>query len=258
MDWSEYYAEIAKKHGLNPENGGVSQKLYDYAKTIIPGGTQLLSKRPEMFAPNQWPAYFSKASGCETYDLDGKRYYDMATNGIGACLLGFCDPDVTEAVVACVQSGSMCTLNCPEEVALADLLCDIHPWAQQVRFARTGGESVAVALRIARATTGRSIVAVCGYHGWHDWYLAANLSQDDSLDGHLLPGLHPEGVPSELTGTAVTFRSNDKQRFKEIIEKYGDKLAAVVMEPARYNDPEPGFLDFVKQGAHSCGALPAR
>jgi len=255
MDWSDYYLKVSGGAGLESEKGSISQKLYDYAKGRIPGGTQLLSKRPEMFAPDQWPAYFSKAFGCETYDLDGNHYYDMTTNGIGACLLGFCDPDVTEAVVRCVQTGSMCTLNGPEEVELADLLCEIHPWAEQVRFARTGGEAVAVALRIARATTGRSMVAVCGYHGWHDWYLAANLGEGDPLDGHLLPGLDPEGVPRELRGTTVTFRSNDWDRFRGIIEQYGSRLAAVVMEPARYNDPEPGFLEYVRQGAHKCGAL---
>ena len=100
---------------------------------------------------------------------------------------------------------------------MADRLCEIHPWAQQARFARTGGETASVAVRIARATTKRSIVAVCGYHGWHDWYLAANLADDHGLDGHLLPGLNPLGVPKELKGTALTFRYNDKQQFEKIV-----------------------------------------
>lgn len=149
----------------------------------------------------------------------------------------------------------MCSLNPPEEVELADLLCEIHPWAEQVRFARCGGEAMAVAVRIARATTDRSIVAVCGYHGWHDWYLAANLGKDDSLRGHLLPGLEPLGVPVELRGTTVAFKCNNREEYQAIIDRYEDRLAAVVMEPCRYNDPDPGFLDFVRDGAHSCGAL---
>ena len=164
----------------------LTQATYTRAKAIIPGGTQLLSKRPEMMAPNLWPAYFSKASGCEIWDLDGNHYYDMSTNGIGSCLLGFCDPDVNEAVKKRIDLGSMCTLNAPEEVELAELLCSIHPWAEQARFARTGGETAAVAVRIARATTGRSVIAICGYHGWQDWYLAANLGENDALRGHLL------------------------------------------------------------------------
>ena len=142
-----------------------TQDLYKHAKKRIPGGVQLLSKSPEQFAPGQWPAYYSKAQGCEVWDLDGNHYYDMTTNGIGACLLGFADPDVTKAVVECVQNGSMCTLNSPNEVKLADKLCEIHPWAESVRFARTGGETCAVAIRIARATTSRDLVLICSYHG---------------------------------------------------------------------------------------------
>jgi len=215
----------------------------------------LLSKRPEMMAPDCWPAYFREARGCEVWDLDGRRYYDMSTNGIGSCLLGFRDPDVTRAVVRRVNFGSMSTLNPPEEVHLADRLCEIHPWAEQVRFARTGGEIATVAVRIARAATGRSVIAVCGYHGWHDWYLAANLGHDDSLRGHLLPGLEPLGVPSELRSTTCTFPYNDREALGKIVDMHGSRLAAVIMEPCRYRDPEPGFLEFVRDTAHKAGAL---
>ncbi len=232
-----------------------TQELYKKAKKIIPGGTQLLSKRPEMFAPEQWPAYFTKASGCEVWDLDGKHYFDMSTNGIGACLLGFSDYDVNDAVKKRIDLGNMCTLNPPEEVELAELLCDIHPWAQQVRFVRSGGETATIAIRIARATTDRSVVAVCGYHGWHDWYLAVNLGEEDRLRGHLLPGLIPFGVPVELRKTAYAFEYNDIKGFQTIIDNVGDKLAAVIMEPCRHNDPEPGFLEYVKEKTHKCGAL---
>ncbi len=232
-----------------------TQKLYVNAKKRIPGGTQLLSKRPELMAPGQWPAYFREARGCEVTDIDGKRYLDMSMNGIGSCLLGYRDPDVTRAVRRRLELGAMSTLNPPEEVELADLLCDIHPWAEQVRFARCGGEACAMAVRIARATTDRSVVAVCGYSGWHDWYLAANLGESDALRGHLLPGLAPLGVPRELRGTAVTFSYNDANEFQEILDRYGDRLAAVIMEPCRSSDPAPGFLESVRDGAHDVGAL---
>ena len=232
-----------------------SQQLYRYAKTRIPGGTQLVSKSPERFAPNVWPAYFREARGCETWDLDGRHYYDMSTNGIGACLLGFRDPEVTEAVQQRISLGSMSSLNSPEEVELADLLCELHPWAHQVRYARSGGEIAAVAVRIARATTRRSLIAVCGYHGWHDWYLAANLGESDALNGHLLPGLNPHGVPSELRGTTLTFRYNHYEDLEQVLAKHGDQLAAVIMEPARHHDPEKGFLESVQAGARQHGAL---
>ena len=232
-----------------------TQALYQHAKQRIPGGTQLLSKRPEMFAPDVWPAYYREARGCEVWDLDGRHYFDMTHNGVGSCLLGYADPDVTRAVTDRIQRGSMCTLNSPEEVKLADALCEIHPWAEQVRFARCGGEACAVAVRIARATTDRSVVAICGYHGWQDWYLAANLGAEDALRGHLLPGLAPLGVPRELRGTALTFTYGDRAGFEAILAEQGDRLAAVIMEPCRYRDPEPGYLDYIRDRAHQHGAL---
>ncbi len=232
-----------------------AQSLYNHAKQRIPGGTQLLSKRPEQYAPDQWPNYFTRAKGCEVWDVDGKHYYDMTTNGIGACMLGFADPDVTEAVVTRIQNGSMSTLNPPEEVELADKLCEIHPWASKVRFARTGGETCAVAVRIARATTKRDLVAICGYHGWSDWYLAANLGNDSRLDGQLLPGLKPAGVPGALRNTSLTFNYENKAEFDAILDTYGDRLACVIMEPIRNAEPKDDFLTYVRDGIHRVGGL---
>jgi glutamate-1-semialdehyde 2,1-aminomutase len=241
--------------GVRAEPGNRTLDLYRHAKQRIPGATGLFGKRIELKAPDQWPAYFREARGCEVWDLDGRHYYDFGANGVGSCPLGFRDPDVTRAVGRRINLGSMCSLNPPEEVELADLLCEIHPWAEQVRFARTGGETAAIAIRIARATTDRSVVAFCGYHGWHDWYLAANLGDTDALRGHHLPGLAPLGVPRELRGTSVTFRYNSRQEFQAVLDNYGDRLAAVIMEPCRYHDPEPGFLESVVEGAHARGAL---
>jgi len=232
-----------------------TEALYRHAKEVISGGVQLFSKRPERFAPDVWPAYHSRAVGCEVWDLDGRRYCDMSIHGIAACLLGYRDEDVTRAVIECVERGSMSTLNPPEEVALADCLCEIHPWAKEVRFARTGGETAAVAVRIARATTDKSKVAVCGYHGWHDWYLAANLGETDALRGHLLPGLSPIGVPRELRGTALPFEFNSAAAFEAILADHGDALAAVVMEPCRHHDPEPGFLETIRDQTRKRGII---
>ena len=139
--------------------------------------------------------------------------------------------------------------------SLVGRLCEIHPWAEQVRFGRSGGEIAAVAVRIARATTDRSLVAVCGYHGWHDWYLAANLGESDALRGHLLPGLNPLGVPRELRGTTLPFTYNNRGEFQKIIDEHGSRLAAVIMEPCRGHNPEPGFLEFVRDAAHRSGVL---
>ncbi len=231
------------------------QELYKTARRRIPGGTQLLSKRPEMILPDQWPAYYARARGVETWGLDGIKYIDMSTCGIGACVLGFSDPEVNDAVRAAIDSGSMSTLNCPEEVELAELLCELHPWADMVRYARGGGEAMAVGVRIARAQTGREKIAFCGYHGWFDWYLSANLAQDDALDGHLLPGIEPAGVPRGLTGTALPFHYNNLQELEALAQTHGNELAAIVMEPVRNEEPLPGFLQGVRDIATKVGAV---
>jgi glutamate-1-semialdehyde 2,1-aminomutase len=162
---------------------------------------------------------------------------------------------VDAAVIATVKAGSMSTLNAPEEVELADLLCELHPWAQMVRYGRSGGEAMAVAVRIARAATGRDKVAFCGYHGWHDWYLSANLAEEHALDGHLLPGLDPAGVPRGLLGTALPFRYNQIGELQAIVERSRGELAAVVMEPIRNIDPLPGFLAQVRSICDRIGAV---
>jgi glutamate-1-semialdehyde 2,1-aminomutase len=246
------------KPSTSAAESGHTQSLYRLAKTLLPGGTQLLSKRPEMFAPDQWPPYYREAHGCTITDLDGRQYLDMSHMGVGSCLLGYNDPDVTAAVVARVQAGSMCTLNNPEEVELAQRLLEIHPWAQNVRYARTGGESMAVAVRIARAHTGRDLVAFCGYHGWHDWYLAANRTPQGSADrlpGHLLPGLAARGVPSQLAQTAFPFAYNRLDELAAIVGREGPRLAAVVMEPTRSAEPVAGFLEGVRELCDRAGAV---
>lgn len=234
---------------------GTGQRLYEKAKIRIPGGTQLLTKRPERLLPDLWPCYFRKAKGVEVWDLDGNRFIDMSYNGVGACILGAADPDVDAAVIVAVQAGSMSTLNCPEEVELADLLCELHPWADMARYARTGGEAMAVAVRIARAYTRRDKIAFCGYHGWHDWYLAANLAKQSALDGHLIPGLEPLGVPRGLLGTALPFQYNRLDELEAIASQHKNELAAIVMEPIRNHDPLPGFLAGVKEIAARVGAV---
>jgi glutamate-1-semialdehyde aminotransferase len=233
---------------------GKSQDLYtNQAKSLIPGGTQVLSKRPEMFLPSLWPAYYEKAKGCQIWDLDGNHYIDMSYMGIGACILGYADEDVDNAVKMVIDKGSMATLNCPEEIELAEVLCEIHPWAEMVRYARTGGETMAIAVRIARAKTGKDLILFCGYHGWHDWYLAANLADDKALDGHLLSGLEPKGVPRALKGTAIPFGYNETKQFLSLIDKYKGEIAAVVMEPIRNYYPKDDFLKVIRETTQKRG-----
>lgn len=233
------------------KNKGV--ELWDRAKRIIPGGTQLLSKRSEMFLPNQWPSYFKRAKGVELWDLAGNHYIDMSIMGVSSCILGYSDDDVNKAVKKVIDTGSMCTLNSPEEVELAELLLSLHPWADMVRYARTGGEAMAVAVRIARAFAGKDKIAFCGYHGWHDWYLSANLADDRNLDGQLLPGLKPLGVPRALKGTSIPFNYNKIEELHEIVKT--NDIGVIVVEPVRHHEPENDFLGQIRRIADSIGAV---
>jgi len=225
---------------------GTGQKLYRRAKRVIPGGNMLLSKRPEMFLPEKWPSYYSKSKGCNVWDMDGKKYIDMSIMGIGTNILGYGHPEVDEAVIETVKDGNMSTFNCPEEVYLAEKLVEIHPWADMVRFARTGGEINSIAIRIARASTGKDKIAICGYHGWHDWYLSSNLNDDKNLDGHLLPGLKPNGVPRGLTGTALPFDYNNIEQLEKLIKDNNGEIAAIKMEVSRNEGPKDGYLQKVR------------
>jgi len=251
LDYQRTNPEVFKSNSMINRNEGSDlcsgQKLYKRAKTVIPGGNMLLSKRPEMFLPNLWPSYFSKASGCTVWDLDGKQYTDMSVMGVGTNILGYGHAEVDDAVVGAVKTGNMSTLNCPEEVYLAEKLVEMHPWADMVKFARSGGEANAVAIRIARAASGRDKVAVCGYHGWHDWYLAANLNKDSNagLDGHLLPGLEPKGVPETLRGTVYTFRYNDFDELERLVNQ--ENIGIIKMEVVRNEGPKDDFLSKVRQ-----------
>lgn len=232
---------------------GTGQKLWKRAKAVIPGGNMLLSKRAEMFLPEQWPAYFSKAKGCQVWDMDGKPYTDMSIMGIGTNILGYGHEEVDAAVRQTVDAGNMSTFNCSEEVYLAEKLVELHPWADMARLARSGGEANAIAIRIARAAAGKDKVAVCGYHGWHDWYLSANLGDDENLAGHLLPGLDPKGVPQNLRGTVFPFNFNNYAELENLVNTQG--IGVIKMEVVRNKGPEDNFLHKVRKLATDRGIV---
>lgn len=223
---------------------GKGQKLYLKAKSIIAGGNMLLSKRPEMFLPDQWPSYFSKTKGSKVWDLEGREYIDTLMMP-GTNILGYNHPEVDEAVMKIIKDGNMSTLNAPEEVELAAQLINLHPWAEMVRFARSGGEANSIAIRIARAASGKDNVAFCGYHGWHDWYLASNLADSNGLDGHLLPGLSPNGVPRNLKGSVHPFEYNDFDTLESLVTS--KNIGVIKMEVFRNKEPENNFLEKVRK-----------
>jgi glutamate-1-semialdehyde aminotransferase len=233
----------------------LSLAMQDRAQNYIPGKTQLLSKRPEMFAPGVWPGYYEKAKGQEIWDLDGNKYFDFSIAGIGANILGYADDYVDNRVIERIRNGSSSSLNCPEEIELAELVCKLHPWGEMVRYSRSGGEAVSVAVRIARAFTRRDKVVFCGYHGWHDWYLSANISNGDNLSSHLLPGLSPVGVPTNLEGTSIPFHYNDIDELNSILIANSGQVAAIIMEPIGSYAPNEGFLESVRELASRHGSV---
>jgi glutamate-1-semialdehyde 2,1-aminomutase len=242
-------------YSLNDLKSSKGVVLYNLAKTLIPGGTQLLSKRPEMFAPDVWPSYYSKAKGCRVWDLDGREFIDMSIMAVGACILGYSDDDVDAAVIESIQRGVNSSLNCPEEVELAEALIELHPWFDMVRYARGGGEALSIAVRIARAKTNRDTVLFSGYHGWTDWYLAANLADESGLDGQLMPGLMPNGVPQGLSGTAIPFNFNNIDSLRKSIRGKESKIAAIIIEPARGEDAPNEYLRSLREIASEIGAV---
>lgn len=233
---------------------GKGQELYKKAKEIIPGGTMLLSKRPEQLLPDNWPSYYSKSKGCCVWDLDGKEYIDCSMMGIGTNTLGYANEVVDEAVMQIIREGNLTTLNCPEEVYLAEKLLQMNSWAGGVRYTRGGGEANSVCIRIARAFTGKDKVAICGYHGWHDWYVSVNLSENDALSGHLLPGIPTNGVPKGLRGSSIPFHYNNYEELLEIVDNNPD-LGIIKMEVCRNFGPENNFLQKVRNLATERGIV---
>jgi glutamate-1-semialdehyde 2,1-aminomutase len=246
---------VANQHLGRNEGARISagQKLWKRAKEVIPGGNMFLSKRAEMFLPEHWPAYYSKAKGCRVWDLDGRELIDMALMGVGTNTLGYAHPEVDDAVRGAVGASNMSSLNCPEEVYLAERLIELHPWADMARLARAGGEINAIAIRIARAAAGRDNVAICGYHGWHDWYLAANLGDDQTLAGHLLPGLEPRGVPQHLRGSVLPFNYNDFAALETLVKHHD--VGVIKMEVSRNMGPADGFLQQIRKLATDNGVV---
>lgn len=218
-----------------------SMQLFQRACELIPGGTQLISRRPTRFAYGVSPVYAERASGSRFWDIDGNEYIDWVS-GIGAIILGYCDPVVDEAVREQISKGTMYSINHELEVELAEELVHTIPCAEMVRYAKGGGDACAIAVRIARGATGRDKILFCGYHGWHDWYLAANLQADASLDSHLFSGIEPTGVPKCLAGTAIPFPYGDLEALGNALDDHRGEIAAVIMEPFRSELPPDGYL----------------
>ncbi|WP_354689764.1 aminotransferase class III-fold pyridoxal phosphate-dependent enzyme [Lentibacter algarum] len=240
---SEYSNQkISRNMGSSMSN---TEKRFKRAQNVILGGTSLFSKNPNLHHPKRWPGYFKSAKGIEITDLANNSWRDVSFMGIGTNILGYGDDDVDAAVLEAVSNGNMSTLNCYEEVELAERLLELLNMDGLVKFTRSGGEANTVALRIARSATGKSGIAFCGYHGWHDWYLSSNLGDSDALQKHLLSGLSTTGVPEYLRGKVHPFTYNSCEEFNVAVS--GNNVGTVIMEPMRNINPAPGFLEHIRQ-----------
>ena len=235
-------SHLVRNEGYNLNTG---QKMWKRAKNSIPGGTMLFSKNPDLFLPKFWPAYFEKTKGCNVWDLEGRKYFDFSMMGVGTNILGYSRKEIDDAVRKVINKGNMSTLNSVDEVFLAEKLIQMHPWAEKVRFARTGGEAAAIAVRIARAATGKDKVAICGYHGWHDWYLSANLSDSQNLNSHLMRNLPIQGVQKNLKNSVFVFKYNNFDQLKKIVSE--ENIGTVVMEVSRNEPSKKHFLENVRK-----------
>ena len=223
------------KNGIN---------LYKYAKTIIPGGVTLFSKRSELHLPDKWPAYFDKAKETSVWDLKGVKYLDMFC-AVGTSVLGYGNDNINKSVLKSIKKGNMTTLNCPEEVSLARKIINHHSWASMAKFTRGGGEANALAIRIARSCTKKKNVAFCGYHGWHDWYLSANINSKNNLDQHLMSGLNYDGIPENLKNTSFPFPYNNFEYLLKLIKK--KNIGIIKMEVMRNFKPENNYLQKIRK-----------
>ncbi len=230
-----------------------SLEIYQRARQLIPGTTQLISRRPTRAALGFSPIYAESASGCRITDVDGNEFIDWSS-AVGPIILGYANPVVDEAGKAQIDKGSVYSIVHESSVELAELLVRLVPSAEMVRYAKGGGEACTVAVRIARGVTGRDKVLFSGYHGWHDWYLAANLGEE-RLAGHLFNGIDPIGVPQGLEGTAMPFEYGDLDQLEDLLRANDSEVAAIIMEPMRTELPPEGYLEGVRALADRYGVV---
>jgi glutamate-1-semialdehyde aminotransferase len=214
-----------------------SNSLWDRAARIIPGGTQTLAKGPTQWVRGVAPKFIEKGRGSRVWDVDGNEYIDL-TMAIGPVSLGYAYPAVDDAIRAQLEKGITFTLMHPLEVEVAELLSSIIPGAEMIRFSKTGCDVTSAAVRLARAYTGRSRILCCGYHGWHDWYIAVSD--------------RPLGVPAAVKDLTHTFEYND---IASVINAIDDEVAAVILEPTVFEAPKPEFLERLRRTCDGHGVV---
>ena len=218
--------------------------LWQFSKTLIPGGNCFFSKRPFLNSKNR-PIYYNKAKGCHIWDINNIKYLDMSLMGVGTNILGYSNKKINKSVISSINNSNVSSLNSPQEYILADNLIKLNKWADMAKFAKTGGEANSIAIRIARAASGKDKVAVCGYHGWHDWYLSCNLSNRRNLNNHLMKELNIKGVPRSLKNTTLSFEFNNPQSLLKVFDE-NKNIGTIKLEIKRDVNPNKEFIKTLK------------
>jgi glutamate-1-semialdehyde 2,1-aminomutase len=210
------------------------------AEKVIPLGSQTFSKSRTQYPYGVSPYFIRRAQGSRVWDVDGNEYVDFVSS-LASVTLGYNDPDVTLAVREQLDDGVIFSLPHPIEAEVAELICEMVPCAEMVRFGKNGSDATSGAIRLARAYTGRDRVAVCGYHGWQDWYIGSTARH--------------RGVPQATRELTHTFTYNDLGSLQSLLDARPGEFAAVIIEPMNVTAPAPGFLEGVKALAVRHGAL---
>ena len=217
-----------------------SEELWARAQQVIPLGTQTLSKSPTQFVQGVTPIYLERGRGAHVWDVDGNEYIDYPM-ALGPVILGHAEPAVDEAIARQLRDGITFTLMHPLEVEVAERIVGMCPGVEAVRFGKSGSDALSAAVRAARAFTGRDVVLVGGYHGWHDWFIATTTRN--------------RGIPESTAALTRAFAFGDLEPLRSALDAAGDRVAAVVLEPSGATVPQPGYLQSVVDLAHERGAL---
>ena len=217
-----------------------SEEMLKRAERTIPLGSQTFSKSKTQYPYGVSPYFIQRAKGCRVWDVDGNEYIDFV-NSLASVTLGYNDPDVMAAVRAQLEEGVIFSLPHPIEMQVAEKIVEMVPCAEMVRFGKNGSDATAGAIRLARAYTGRDHVAVCGYHGWQDWYIGSTTRN--------------RGVPRATRDLTHTFAYNDIESLHRLFKEWPDQIAAVIIEPMNVVEPKNGFLEAIRELTHKNGAL---
>ena len=254
-----YYEEIINLYKEKPDiflenkkhirNSGFfksnSQAMWSKARNLIAGGNMLYSKKPEIFSEDNWPTYYSRAKGINIWDLSNIKYKDLCAMGIGTNILGYANSKIDNYVIKNIKNSNSSTFNSIFEIKLAEKLLELNRWASKVKFTRTGAEACSVALRLARCISSKQNVAICGYHGWHDWYLSLNLNTEKELGSFLFENVAINGVNKNLKNSCFSFDYNDFSQLEKLI--IDRDIGIVIMEVQRNEKPKNNFLKKIRK-----------